>query len=379
MQIHISSQTHVRYKQLDSLRGLAALCVFFSHCFITYNLNGSWIKILMASPLGILINGRAAVMFFFVLSGFVLSLPYIYGERPLKLIEFYIKRVFRIYPAYLAIILIAVLLKTFIYDDNAMFPFSEWIKEFWHWEWNSSYFLETIKTFLLIGPNFNADLIDPVIWSLVVEMKMSIILPFFIIIVSRSNLTFNILFFILVLALIYNHQTGFLGVFYLGILSAKYKEQLSELVRSWSVPFVLFMLAVALFLYNVSYEFFKPYGDRAHPFAYFWRDYLNSIGGTIIIIIAIARKRITSFFDVPVFTFIGNISYSFYLFHVPLLITICSLISAKLGGSRFYIFGSTLLLSVSLSYMSYRYIELPFQNHAKSFIKKIPGISRLHI
>jgi peptidoglycan/LPS O-acetylase OafA/YrhL len=163
----------IRYKQLDSLRGLAALCVFISHCFLMLNPGGAWVSVIKQSPAGILLNGRAAVMFFFVLSGFVLSLPFINSDRPLKLTEFYLKRIFRIYPAYLLAIGFAVILKTYFFNPAGTQVFSYWIHSFWGWQWDAAHRAEIIKTFLMIGPNFDADMIDPVIWSLVVEMKMS--------------------------------------------------------------------------------------------------------------------------------------------------------------------------------------------------------------
>jgi peptidoglycan/LPS O-acetylase OafA/YrhL len=87
-----------RYKQLDSLRGLAALTVFFGH-FWGAKLKMSFFEGLSKTPFSFLLNGGAAVMFFFVLSGFVLSLPFVNGDKPLNLAAFYIKRLLRIYPA----------------------------------------------------------------------------------------------------------------------------------------------------------------------------------------------------------------------------------------------------------------------------------------
>jgi peptidoglycan/LPS O-acetylase OafA/YrhL len=104
------TQTSHRYKPLDSLRGLAALFVFFGHYL------GIWGDIfshknLVETPLGILFNGTASVMLFFVLSGFVLSLPFINGEKPLKLTAFYVKRILRIYPAFIFAIGLSLLFK----------------------------------------------------------------------------------------------------------------------------------------------------------------------------------------------------------------------------------------------------------------------------
>jgi peptidoglycan/LPS O-acetylase OafA/YrhL len=120
-----------RYRQLDSLRGLGALSVFFAH-FISLKMAWPLLNTLHQTPLGILCNGTAALMLFFVLSGFVLSLPFVGHDRPLKLGEFYIKRIFRIYPAYIFAIILAVLLKEFVFDKNGLAPYTNWLNNFWN-------------------------------------------------------------------------------------------------------------------------------------------------------------------------------------------------------------------------------------------------------
>nr|WP_294950566.1 acyltransferase [uncultured Mucilaginibacter sp.] len=368
-----------RYKQLDSLRGLAALCVFISHCFLMLSPAGTSVDVIKQSPLGILLNGRAAVMFFFVLSGFVLSLPFINSERPLKLTEFYIKRVFRIYPAYLLAILIAIILKTYLFHPAGTAGYSDWIRSFWGWPWDAAHRSEIVKTFLLIGPNFDADMIDPVIWSLVVEMKMSLLLPFFIIIVSRGNWLFNLLFFLLVLALIYNHANGFLGVFYIGVLCAKYKEPLTKAIKALSAAWVIALLLLAVFFYNISFEFYKPWGDSTNPFAYFWRDYTNAIGGALVMMIALARVRAGNFLQSPVLNFMGDTSYSFYLLHMPLLITLCGLFGNKFPGSTAAIIIVAVALAYALSFVVFKTMEIPFQNLAKKLVAKWPLLQTMDI
>jgi peptidoglycan/LPS O-acetylase OafA/YrhL len=358
---------------------MAALCVFVSHCFLMLNPTAAWVMAVKQSPLGILLNGRAAVMFFFVLSGFVLSLPFINTDKPLKLTEFYVKRIFRIYPAYVLAILFAVILKTYAFRPEGVTGFSDWIRGFWGWPWDAMHRQEIIKTFLLIGPNFDADLIDPVIWSLVVEMKMSLLLPFFIMVVSRGNLLFNLLFFLLVLALIYNHANGFLGVFYIGVLCAKYKEELQSRIRALSTARVLVLLLLAIFCYNISFEFYKPWGDSTSPFAYFWRDYTNAVGGAIIMMIALARTRIANALQIPLFNFMGDTSYSFYLLHMPLLITFCGLLGNKFTGSAAVIILSAIIAAYTLSFAAFKLVEIPFQTLAKKLVTRWPVLRSLDI
>ena len=358
-----------RFQQLDSLRGIAALCVFISHYLLAFNIDVHSSCAFRFTPLGTLLNGRAAVMFFFVLSGFVLSLPFL-ENKPLKLLPFYLKRILRIYPAYLAAIAFALILKTYLYHPIGIQPFSPWIKGFWQWNLNADYGLQLLKTCLLIGPNFNGDLIDPVIWSLVIEMKMSLIIPFFIILANRCNFYWNILFFILTLIIIYNHSYGYLGIFYLGILLAKYRFYLIDKLNNIHVAMLVAIGVIALYMYNVSFLSFIPYGDKLHPFAFFWRDYTTAIGGGVILIISLCNTHVISLLNARPFVFLGRISYSFYLLHLPIIITICSLVGSVLLHGQVAIFISAIFLSFLLSYLSYLFIEIPFQKLAKQLVSK---------
>ena len=106
----------MRIRSLDSLRGLAAVVVMANHYALTYASRltprrppwsgGAWsdpIVWIDYTPLKILFCGDQAVLVFYVLSGFVLALTlrvrddWSYGR-------FLTKRVFRIYPPFVAAI-----------------------------------------------------------------------------------------------------------------------------------------------------------------------------------------------------------------------------------------------------------------------------------
>jgi len=357
-----------RYRQLDSLRGLGALSVFFAH-FISLKMASPLLNTLHQTPLGILCNGTAALMLFFVLSGFVLSLPFVGNERPLKLGEFYIKRIFRIYPAYIFAIILAVLLKEFVFDKNGLSPYSNWLNNFWNWNWDKDSPKEILKTLLLIGPDFKINYIDPPIWSLVIEMKMSIILPFFILIVARGSKTVNIGFLLVMAWLTYEHNAWAISVFYLGILMAKYKDGLLTFIRSWKAGVVVVIASLAMLLYNNNYELLGPIKKLDLPSKYILSYFLCAIGSCVILMTVLARPNASRFFQKRIFTFFGDISYSFYLVHVPLILTVGSLISNRLAYSPVYIFFAAFMAAVVLSYLMAVYIEKPFQRLAVRIVK----------
>jgi peptidoglycan/LPS O-acetylase OafA/YrhL len=70
----MSTKTHARIIRLEAGRGIAALIVVFSHLLKTFAPQA--IEAVDGSVLFAFINGTGAVMFFFVLSGFVLTVRF---------------------------------------------------------------------------------------------------------------------------------------------------------------------------------------------------------------------------------------------------------------------------------------------------------------
>ena len=68
-----------RLRELDSLRGLAAITVVFHH--FSRICSPQIIHVLDRTPLRLLVAGHQAVILFFLLSGFVLTLPFRRDDR----------------------------------------------------------------------------------------------------------------------------------------------------------------------------------------------------------------------------------------------------------------------------------------------------------
>jgi len=106
-----------RLKQIDGLRGIAALSVMLGHWAELVGAQGApaaWEEAIRRVFLEDFSFGRMGIVAFFCVSGFVIPFSF-RGERPM--IAFPISRVFRLYPAYWASILAAVVIFPLIGAD----------------------------------------------------------------------------------------------------------------------------------------------------------------------------------------------------------------------------------------------------------------------
>lgn len=158
-----------RYVELDSLRGLAALTVAIGH-FIGVYQNSPWFGFWNASPLRMFGAGHEAVVLFFLLSGFVLAVPYSKPSSP-SYAEFLIKRICRIYLPYVSALMVAAIGSYFFYSEKA--TGNSWIDQTWS-ERPTAHLI--VQHLLMLG-HYDGAQLNTAFWSLVIEMRVSLIYP----------------------------------------------------------------------------------------------------------------------------------------------------------------------------------------------------------
>lgn len=368
-----------RYEELDSLRGLAALTVVIWHFLSvlpvfwdTKGLSGPlWIGLLKNTPLRILIAGHEAVIFFFLLSGFVLTLPFLAGKSS-GYPTFLLKRICRIYIPYAVAIAVSLVLYL-MFADNRVGTLSDGASAWWGlpvtWEL-------VVQHFLLIG-NFDTRVLDTVIWSLVHEMRISIILPFMIFVIIRYSWKVNLgLGLLLSFAGIGLHYViGSWGdtVFYMlmfmcGALLAKYKTPLIERysLLSGTVKFGLFGLAVLLYCFSRVPSWILPSVDfHAKGFI---NDYFITIGASLFIIMALSGGWLSAFLRNSVCLFLGKISYSLYLYHVPVLLAVIHLLDGVLPLPLTLVLA--FVVTILASTLAWRLVEKPSMTLSQRLSKR---------
>ncbi len=369
---------------LDSLRGLAALQVVLTHSlglfedFYTAKYHGPVtdpvVRFLTYSPFHLLWDGTEAVIFFFVLSGFVLALPYVQGNAPVYC-SYLVKRVCRIYLPYLGIVALSSVLLLFNLGHHVV-PGAA--AHFTH-EWEKPVsFREAVKLLFMGG---NSQNVDKVVWSLVYEMKISAFFPLLAWIALRLGLRANmgVALFGAAAAAVFHHfldgQGFWRGIdfvyyvpfFIFGIVTAKYRMVISRALGIWR-PWqkALFVLG-CLFLYNWQWEIwglplFRGWDEVVAVFAV-------GVGSTGLIAAALSFRKLQKVLEHPVWLWLGKRSYSLYLVHAVVLLVFVHYLPWSLPLWVRVALGA--LASVPAAGLSYRWMEIPCQSLGYRLGKKV--------
>jgi len=332
-----------------------------------------WLKIIKFSPLHIFWAGHEAVLFFFVLSGFVLSLPYLGAREAVPYWLYLTKRILRIYPPYFVAVCCALVLRESCYDGYVP-GCSVWFNEFWKTSAN----WKNVQDHLLLIGSFDSSAFNPVLWSLVHEMRVSIFFPVLIWLVRDREKTavgailgFDILSHLFVRLKNsgmlsnendYDLTLHYAGIFIIGCFLAKYRGSIVRGISGLGRRSKLLILVIALLLY--ANQFWLPYyagfGIK-HLVGLFRRtefqEWITTAGVVAIISLSLGTRTVSSFLSWRVVSFLGRISYSLYLFHAICLIALVHLMHSflPLWCIEIVALGTSLLVST----LSYDFVENP--------------------
>ena len=349
-----------RLTECESLRGIAIILVFFYH--FLGSIGGYAPNPHANLATGLLFGGNAGVDLFFVLSGFLLSLPYVRGT-PIALKQFFGNRILRILPMYYLMILIGI----------------AWSGD-WHGALHAALFwdigLKTLTPFGIVW------------WSLAVEAQFYLVLPA-VVYLARVRWGRYVLAIALVcLSICYlkisspsatefwaAKRDSLLGrwpQFAVGIAAAwihhKYGARMREMDekrRRWLGTFIAITAIVGLDV--VVVHGLRWFGVL--QFASWYRQFLYLSFLWAIFLIAVIdltpvfRKIVVN----PLLHRIGLWSYSIYLSHAVFIIFVVLRLGLRSSESQLseyttnvmlfiYIAGATLLFSAT----TYELIEKPF-------------------
>jgi peptidoglycan/LPS O-acetylase OafA/YrhL len=344
--------------ELQSLRGIAALTVLFHHCTGYYEYGATW---KLAAQL--LLNAHAAVVLFFVLSGFVLTLSLMRKRFDVpSLADFYIRRAFRIYPAMWLACCIG--LAYFLLFRHV--PLPDWVSSWWRPSYREAPLTAKvlIATFLSYG-----QLLPIPLWSLFVELGASVLMPFIVFVLARGRWAFGaLLLALLAFSVTIGPRTPFgIGIYLVdfaigaGLVTAL--PVFAQLLKGR----VILPAAIGAFLllwfgrYLGGWNFEHYYND---PFA----ALIEALGAAALIGTVYTGHERFGLLRRPLILWFGDISYSLYLVHLPILGLVAGIGGEWLGLSlmthgpllgTLTLTVSTLVLSVAVAALSYRFLEVP--------------------
>ncbi|MGO4110176.1 acyltransferase family protein [Paenibacillus sp. YAF4_2] len=359
-----------RYGELDSLRGLAALSVVFSH-FIIILSAVTWVDSFNYTPFRIFKAGHEAVIFFFVLSGFVLSLPF-YSNKKFIYSTYIVKRICRIYVPFLIILLFSLLLYKLVYVPNLSF---DGLQLEW---WTEPLTFNTVLRELLLVPEYMETAINPVIWSLTQEMRISIVFPLVMIFIIRYGWKMNLAIAIglslfsylgnLIFTMSnqnpistnYLYTLHYIGMFMIGALLAKNRESLLQRMSGLSRMIKLTVFAGGLLCYTyagISDTVVRKLLKIDGAWISLAADWGITIGVVLLILSSLSINRLSRMLHIKPIAFLGKISYSLYLLHAVILLTFIYLLHNIMPIWAIEMI--TLITSLIGAYVSYRLLELP--------------------
>ncbi|EEL36751.1 O-acetyl transferase [Bacillus cereus Rock3-29] len=366
-----------RIKELDSIRGLAALTVVFGHfCLMLPSLPNS----IKFSPLRFLWAGGEAVIVFYVLSGFVLSMALYHSKT--NYWGYLIKRFVRIYiPYYFWIIITFALF--ILFSPYEVAGLRDWFYDRWQ---GSITKIDIINHIVLLN-NFFTENYNPVIWSLAQEMRISIVFPLLFLLFYKLSwkktiliaLSFSLISVFLNMLHIgkaegfyngYADTLHFTSMFMVGMLLFKYQEKLIYLYQNMKKYKKGFLIALGIILYLYS---ILIYGFFRNDTTFLFKDWGVVMGVSIFIIMAMSNLKIKAFLNKSVFVYLGEISYSIYLCHFPIMMVLFKLLYTKIP--IFFLLTLCIIMSLLFSIVSYHLIEKKCINWAKqrttNFLKKV--------
>ncbi len=301
-------------------------------------------------------RGSIGVLLFFAISGFVLSLPFIkiaQKKRNWSYRDYLYRRITRIEPPYLiwmSIFFVVLLIK-------GTYPFSELLEHYAA----SIFYLHN-----LIYDDFS--MINPVAWSLEIEIQFYLIAPFIVLLffkIERDKIRQVCMLVVILLFISLQHAMDWQYVPYKFTLLGQFQHFLAGILladmylnnsQRWTRNHLWDLLGVCSFVIMM----------------YTWtEEYLKSVvfffALCTLIISGFRGKILGNFFSKPWIVALGGMCYSIYLIHLPLL-ELLIIFSRNIHLTHSYLINffiqSAILLPIIalISIIAYLLLERPFMD-----------------
>ena len=340
-------------KEIDGLRALAVIMV------LAYHLKMPFAK-----------SGLLGVTVFFVISGYLITgilINEIEESGSVDLKNFWLRRIRRLLPAVLSMAVVMIFVSAVVNrvvftkgcNDllSAVFGYNNW----WQIFRKVSYF-----------ENAGAPSPFTHCWSLAIETQFYLIYPILLILLSKARDRGKV--FAAVTAVLAMISVVLMGVLYspdgdpsrvyygtdtrafsllIGALAAIQKEyhiiKVKLRGKLWAViGSISVLILIGMMMFISSYSSFLYYGGQA---------IVSVLAAFVVYAVTVSRSPLNIILGSSILKWIGDRSYSIYLWHYPIIVLMS-------GGKRaaWWIVILEVVLSVGFAELSYRFIETPVRH-----------------
>lgn len=365
------SREHARYDELEAFRGFAALGIVIFHAYQHSRVGQTYV--FENTPFHLLFRHLdAGVAWFFVLSGFLIFLPFaraaLHQQGAASVRGYLIRRIFRILPLYYIAILV-------VWSVRFGGGSEQWFDLARHLTFTQIF--ESQHIFWTIGPA----------WSLAVEMifylVMAVIGPLvYTVCGCLATPQTRVLSLALFLVGLAGVSLGYKGwAFYIAhVPEEDYAVYFSFVSK---LDTFVFGMLLALVVAIIPKSFKLPgslalglrlggFGLMVFTFAlretntFIWL-YFHTLCGLAFLMILVStvlsqKKTLwTKFLRLPVLQFVGLISYSLYMWHEPILIDLSDRFSVSFEAPNLFILSTALFVGIAIiaASLSYWGLERP--------------------
>lgn len=380
-----------RFEALDGLRGVAAVIVVLCHAMLIVPSisaaivdgvepqTGTLEWWLLRTPLRVLTMGGEAVLVFFILSGFVLTLGFM-GRRmtPRFVGAYLVRRVLRLYIPVWGSLALALGLATLVARDPD--AASSWLAS----HGDTSVGVALRDAVLLLGTsNLNSPL-----WSLIWEVWFSLLLPVIYVVFRAIRIErwwyiaapalialgasahFEAVRDLLPMAHVTTGLLRYMPVFCLGVLFALRHEDVAR-AYSRAAPAVRTSLWVAVLVLLTVPLLAEPFG--ASPLERGSFGSLSLIGSVGLVMLVTVSARATTFFASRPVLFFGTRSFSLYLVHEPIIVAAALFLGAASWLPWVAVLPIVLGVTVVVAMVFYRLVEVPSMTASRAAGRFLDG------
>lgn len=375
---------------IEGLRGVAVLWVVAFHYVVVRSATfptDPWLQLVAQSPVAQVIvrNGYLGVDLFFLITGFLLTLPWFRhaaeGLPPPSARAFYLRRANRILPAYYVQLLVLFVICVPLLRDLT------------YWKTDLAYYLVNFGAHVTLlhytTPITSASLtLNGALWTLALEAQYYLLLPVLAPLLVRAPWRTALGLFVIAIAwhwlarhdlaplvafemaigaawnlpentirhLLQTQLPGYLGHFAAGILAGR--AWLRWRGRAFGPMASAAWLAAAAAALGVLYRMHAPGGVWLGE--HNWVLIPITMGIVMLALVssgsALARPLLAN----PPLKFVGRASYSIYLYHLPLLLLWNKFAPRDLGWPSLPLY---LAIVLAAAWASYRWVELRYIAH----------------